>query len=338
MLKNKKLQLIILSIILAIIFFGLGVFFEKSLPVVGKESDIKELRESSFNQNKYNYKYINPLLACEVSSQKDVEEFKPLKEKINNFINDEIKNKDVDSVSVDFDVRDGRWFGINPDEEYYPASLLKVPLMIAVLKVAEAEPNLLSKKNYYKGDLDLTKEQNFKPEVTLEPGHYYATEDLLRRMISYSDNNVLPLLLGNISSGTLSGVYSDLGISLDDPRMNVKEYASFFRVLYNATYLNRDMSEKALNFLAHSDFSQGIVAGVSKNTTVVQKFGERNAVDQNGQSILKELHDCGIIYYPKHPYLLCVMTKGQDFNKLSKVIQNISAIVFKNLDSEFNNK
>ena len=39
---------------------------------------------------------------------------------------------------------------------------------------------------------------------------------------------------------------------------------------------------------------------------------------------MNELHDCGIIYYPNHPYFLCVMTKGADFPVLAGVIREVS--------------
>ena len=220
---------------IAIIFFIFGLIFE-NIFISHQNKSVTELREGSLNQNKYNYKYINPLLACETASPKSVEEFGTLKDKIDRLINQKIVSGEVINMSVHFDMRDGRWLGINTDELYYPASLLKVPLMIATLKIAEAQPELLLKKNLYTGTTDLTKEQNFKPQEMLQPGHYYTTEDLLKRMIIYSDNNAVPLLLNNINSSTLAAVYSDLGIPMDNSsiRISVKEYANFFRILYNA--------------------------------------------------------------------------------------------------------
>jgi hypothetical protein len=48
---------------------------------------------------------------------------------------------------------------------------------------------------------------------------------------------------------------------------------------------------------------------------------------------LNQLHDCGIIYYPGNPYLLCVMTRGTDWSALEKTIQTISAMTYKEVDS-----
>lgn len=56
---------------------------------------------------------------------------------------------------------------------------------------------------------------------------------------------------------------------------------------------------------------------------------ERITINKNNPNpITKELHDCGIIYYPERPYLLCVMTEGNDLNELAGVIQNISKTVY----------
>ena len=43
-------------------------------------------------------------------------------------------------------LNNGPWFGINENEAYSPASLMKVPVLMTYLRWAEIEPNLLNKK------------------------------------------------------------------------------------------------------------------------------------------------------------------------------------------------
>lgn len=165
---------------------------------------------------------------------------------------------------------------------------------------------------------------------------------MLERMIVESDNNAFALLYQNINEKELKEVYTDLGLSIPENEkenltdfMSVKAYASFFRVLYNSSYLNREMSEKALEWLTRSTFSLGLRAGVPETIPIAKKFGERNFSDDTfDPNSLKEIHDCGIVYYPDHPYLLCVMTKGKDYEKLASVIKDISKIVFKKVVSD----
>jgi beta-lactamase class A len=207
--------------------------------------------------------------------------------------------------------------------------------MIALFKEAEADPGLLQKKILYDGSFDYNTAQNFKPEKTLTPHQSYTLNELNERMIAYSDNNAVPLLSHYIDDHKLRTVFSDLGVfipttsgELNQDFISVKAYANFFRVLYNASYLNRDLSEKALSVLSKSDFPQGITAGVPTSTIIVQKFGERKILDINNNPISTELHDCGIIYAPAHPYLLCIMTKGKNFNELAGSIKDISKLVY----------
>jgi hypothetical protein len=104
----------------------------------------------------------------------------------------------------------------------------------------------------------------------------------------------------------------------------VYTYASFFRVLYNASYLGKQLSEWALATLAQSEFREGIVAGVPPAVPVAHKFGEHKDV-ATGEV---QLHDCGIVYVPEHPYLLCVMTRGASFEHLDDAIASTSRLIF----------
>ncbi|MSU75355.1 MAG: serine hydrolase [Candidatus Magasanikbacteria bacterium] len=291
--------------------------------------DINQTREVAANEK---FKFINPLLTCDLTYKKDLEQFMPLKEKIVKVINEHVKVGDLATASIYFDTRDGKWLGINTNEQYFPASLMKVPLLVAYLKSAETHPDLLAKKLWYDGKFNLNSIEYFKATSTLAGGHYYSMDELLRRMIVNSGNNSTILLYNNIELGVLEGIYNDLGINLPASEdltladyMTVKSYSSFFRILYNASYLSRAMSEKALSILSQSQFFYGIRAGVPEGTVVSDKFGERsNSSDPLDPVSDKQLHDCGIIYYPGHPYLLCVMTKGNNFDKLASVIKDIS--------------
>lgn len=322
--------------------FAAGMLFQHWRVRQGaREVSVEQFREGTFNQGKY--RFINPLLGCVIDSKKDLQEFLPLKNKLQDFISNKIYNHELTTASIYFDTRDGKWLGINTNEKYFPASLMKVPTMIAFYKEAESHPELLNKKITYNGDFDLNQLEYFTPQKVLQSHHSYTINDLIERMIIYSDNNTLPLLVSMINKKELDEVYTDLGITIPQDEeasladfMTVKSFAHFFRVLYNASYLNREMSEKALSLLIPPDFSLGIEGGVPNTIPVAQKFGERNFNDKNdGTASVKELHDCGIIYYPDHPYLLCIMTKGADFQKLSSIIKGISQLVYEHVDGQF---
>ncbi|MBI3626778.1 serine hydrolase [Candidatus Uhrbacteria bacterium] len=323
---------------LAAMFLSLGLFVALVF-FKPQDSGIKLFRQIRENSDKH--QLINPLLACEVSEKKDVSEFTPLKNEINQVIYNGINSKAVTTASIYFDTRDGRWLGINTQEKFYPASLMKVPTMIAFYKAAETKPKILNQKVFYNGTYNLNLGQFYQPAKKLTSGTEYTVDELIRRMVAYSDNNALPLLQKNIDDSELREVLTDLGISLPSGElqadfMTVKSYASFFRVLFNATYLSRDMSEKALEILTEPDFPGGIVSSVPSNISVAQKFGETTfGSDFHDPAAKKELHDCGIIYYPDHPYLMCIMTKGNDFNKMAEVIHNIANAAFDHINKEY---
>jgi beta-lactamase class A len=110
-----------------------------------------------------------------------------------------------------------------------------------------------------------------------------------------------------------------------DYLVRVKDYAGFFRILYNATYVSRTASEWILGALSESTFQKGIVAGVPRGTAIAHKFGERTIDDTTEQ-----LHDCGIVY-GKNPYIICVMSRGKAYEKLEDFISAISKTTYNHL-------
>lgn len=208
--------------------------------------------------------------------------------------------------------------------------------MIAYYKQAETDPAILSK------EIENTKpynpeEQNIIPTNFLEMNKNYTVNQLIDQMIIYSDNIAYQDLLSNIDNSLVYKVYQDLGVDISKAKedsagniLKVKDYASFFRILYNSSYLNRTMSEKALKLLSQTNYRNSLVAGIPENINVSHKFGERRYIETGEH----QLHDCGIVYVPNTPYLICIMTRGSNFNNLEKTISQISRTIYQEISKK----
>lgn len=232
------------------------------------------------------------------------------------------------------DLNNGPWFGINEEALYYPASLLKVPLAMSFYWRSEAESGILTQSVIYNGDgEDHEAAQAFGSPNRLEKGKSYTAEELITIMLQDSSNEAALHLAELAGQQNVLDVYEDFGIKEptygQDYQISVHTFASFFRVLFNATYLDRINSEKLLGIMTHSGFTHGITAGLPSDVLVAHKFGTR----ENLENGVRQLHDCGIVYAPGKPYILCVMTQGTDFDALAEFIQDVSETVFKNVTS-----
>jgi hypothetical protein len=83
-----------------------------------------------------------------------------------------------------------------------------------------------------------------------------------------------------------------------------------------------------LELLSRSAFTDALVAGVPKGTKVAHKFGIRDVPNED----VKQFHDCDIVYYPKRPYLLCVMTRGSQTESGVMFIREVSRRVYQQVD------
>ncbi len=310
-----------------------GIFAWSLKPVA---ATVTALRESKFTKNQYSF--INPLLAVDRPETLGVPAYEGKNETIEQRVKDFIAQGDADTVTLYFkDLTTGKWFDINPDEKYNPASMFKVPVMMAYFKYSEENPAALSGELTDTTTLDQNAQENIPSPVQIEKNKPYTIEDLVGRMIQHSDNNAATLLINHLNTldfRLFNQPLQDMGvdsINTTDDYMTIKDYSLFFRLLYNATFLSWENSEKALDILTHTDFNKGITRDIPQTIPVAHKFGEFTIADTSGAVLKRELHDCGIVYDPGHPYLLCIMTKGKDFSKLEDVLAGLSSSVYKNL-------
>jgi len=275
----------------------------------------------------------SPLLECaELPKNVSDASLQKMQEDVQELVNPGQKDGTITYSSIYFrDLNNGPWFGINESDSFFPASLLKLPLAMAIYDRSESDPTLLAHAIVYTPDAAITSQLQPYGLAGLTPGKTYSVQELVDIMLKDSSNEAAVALANFVGQPVIDSVYRDLGLPLpqsgQDYTITTHRYGSFFRILYNATYDDRVASEKILKTLTATEFPDGLVSGVPAGITVAHKFGTR-AVDDKGTV---QLHDCGIVYAPQKPYILCVMTQGHDFTKLAAFIKSVSASVYQNL-------
>ncbi len=322
--------------LLAIVFTAsLCVYFVTAYFYNQKPEDPLEKEHTNYKITRMQgSKYIKPLVSAKPVSESG--KFSDIKKSVTDIINS-YKNKSlISSASVyfrDFDQSD--WCVVNEYDKYMCGSLLKIPELIAFLKMEEAHPGTLDRKIAYNQLLTSDKTQRIKSKSVVM-GQVYSIKELLGYMIEYSDNNATMLLNQNLDVNVFKKVFTDLGLAPVDWNaktyyLTVKDCSIFLESLYNASYLTVPHSEFAVELLSKSDYSDGILKGIpNENLRVAHKFAEA------GTDLDKELHETAVFYIKDNAYLLTIMTKGNskiELPVLAKAIQEISGKVYSGLTS-----
>lgn len=320
----------ILLIVACLISFFVGSIYQKN-----KYSDF--LRSfSNIRENSDKYEYINPLIGGVSAPATDVGIYLDIKQDVLAYLKKEQKFGNLFGYSLYFrDMNTGLWFGDHESESFFPASLFKLPIAIAVYKQIENDPTFLNKYLLYTADIsEMNTAKQVNAESNLVVGQSYMVEDLVFKMLSDSDNGAKNLLLKSMNQDYLLQLLNIVAFSGSGPdklyEISSRKYANFLRILYGSSYLNEEHSELILSILAKSTFKDGIIGGLPGNVKVAHKFGVYEFYEKinNVDTLTIQLHDCGIVYHAAKPYTFCLMTKGNSDESLFRVISTVSRMVY----------
>jgi len=229
-----------------------------------------------------------------------------------------------DKVSLYFEyLPSGTSIGINEKNEVRLSSLSKIPTAMAIY--AKIKAGTLSK------DQEIIIEEKFiDPEFgslwKKGPGAKVTLADIITASITESDNTAQNILLSLLTPDEINSVYEYLDIPFREvdnyPIISAKNYSSVLRSLYLSSFLQYQDSNEILDLMTQSIYRDKIPSKIPPNVKIAHKIGVYEKVDPDNSTF----SDCGIVYVPKRPYILCIMTKGSDsfaqstMSSLSKII------------------
>lgn len=203
-------------------------------------------------------------------------------------------------------INTGANISVNQDTYIFPASLVKLPIAMAVMKrVQDGDWLLTNELVLLEGDKDVLSgdQNNLLGKYAI--GTRFTIAELLQMSLSESDNTAMAILLRNVGERELDSVVDALGLEKlfnENGAISAKEYSRILRSLYSASYLNRENSEYLLTLLDSSTFNDFITYGLEEQISFPHKYGEH---------IERRIYaDSGIAYLQNRPYLLTVVIKG----------------------------
>lgn len=242
-----------------------------------------------------------------------------------------------DSLTTKYEIRDdylisiyfeylptGASIAVNKDEKIWPASLIKIPIAMAIMKKVQDKKWKIDNELVI---LDQDKDSEFGVLYKEPTGTTYTILKFLEETLINSDNTAHFVLLRNIDGGELEDVYVHLGMddiiealkkspkkdTETDNRITAKRYSIFFRSLYNSTYLSPEYSQLFLSILERAPHEL-LSKGIPDDVPFVHKTGVR--VDEAVRA------DSGIVYVKGRPYIITVMVQQKDNGKLNEGVVN----------------
>lgn len=235
------------------------------------------------------------------------------------------------------DLNTGAWIGINEKQKFVPASLIKVSFAMAALKKVD--------KGIWTMDTKILLQPKFKNN---KYGELWKLPDfsdvplqkVLEELITSSDNTAVSMIYYSLTKEEREEVFYHIGQRNPDENpefpyviemYSPKEIATAYRILYNSSFLTRKNSQYLLDLLARTKFRQEIPRSIPDSIKISHKIGEGTRASKPE---IKQItyNDCGIVYYPQRPYVICVMTEGFDLKDSSDLIAAVSDRVYKYLD------
>ena len=265
------------------------------------------------------------------NSQQYIINFDPVRQQVKDYLND--LNT---SYGLYFEyLPTGSNIRVDEDSVSVAASLMKLPVVMDLYKLAEAGTiNLEDTVMVEQGDVDADLE--YGDPSGLSAGQTISLRNAARLALHNSDNtaiNIIKRVIKPLLTDETDAIQSlDIAYTLADDeysagplqdkvlKINARSYGSILKCLYFACFLNSADSQEILSYLVGSVGTDRLSSAVPKNVQVAHKVG----------SAIKAQSDCGIIYVPSQPYLLCLMfwdyqdPSGKEttayFNKVSKML------------------
>lgn len=210
-------------------------------------------------------------------------------------------------------------FGVYEDEEFTPASLNKLPVMLAMYM--EAEKGNLNLETKY--SLKATDKRGGSGSLYQKPQGFVLTyRDMVRYMGKESDNTAFNIASGILGREKIEGVIKEIGmtdtrVSGEDQKTTPYDVGLLFKKLWEGSLVSKKSADEILEYLTGTIYENWLVAGIPKEVKVAHKYGRE----------LHVVNDAGIVF-GERPYIVVILSKKVVEREADDTFPILSKIVY----------
>ena len=210
-------------------------------------------------------------------------------------------------------------YGVNENDIFEPASLNKLPVMLAMYIEVEND-NLDLETIYVLKDSDKVAGSGSlygKPE-----GYELTYGDMLSYMGKESDNtaaNIAKTFLGEekIKQAIEIAGMSDTVVIGENQKTTPYDIGTFFKKLWEGDIVSKKHRDELLGFITDTIYEKWLAAGIPSSIDVAHKYGREIHV----------VNDAGIIFADE-PFVMVLLSKGVVENEADKAFPELSKIIY----------
>ncbi len=212
---------------------------------------------------------------------------------------------------------DGLIYGLNDNQVFPAASLIKLPVILTLYQEAEV------------GEIDLETKYSLKEQdkrggagviQSAPAGTVYTYQKLAELMGQQSDNTAFNVLRQILGEAKIQETINDLGMfstSLKDNQTTPADIGLFWELLYEGGVVSDDYRDEILDYLTETAFEDRIPAGVPEEVRVAHKIG----------TDARTFSDAGIVF-SERPFILVIMSQDALESEALEVLPKITRIVW----------
>lgn len=217
------------------------------------------------------------------------------------------------------DLNSGFSYGVNQDEEFQAASLIKLPVMAGLYM------------KYEEGELDIDEIYTLKAEdkkggsgslIGVENGTEFTYRELVQYMGKESDNTAFTASVNYLGEDSLNSIINDIGMwdtSYDTNKTTPRDVGIFFQKLWEGRLVDNESESEILDTLTDTVYESWLPAGIPSQIEVAHKYGREIHV----------VNDAGIVMLKEHPYIVVILSKGVIETEADESLPMISEAVYK---------
>jgi len=215
-------------------------------------------------------------------------------------------------------------YGVNDQKTFEPASLNKLPVMIALYIAGEEGFFDLDKKYLLQNEDKLSGSGSLENEPE---GTKVTYRELLGYMGKESDNTAFNIAKDALGEEKIRKVIQTIGMKNTEifgEKQTTTPYdiGLLFSKLWDDELITKENKEELFGFLTNTIYEEWITAGVPRDIQVVHKFGREQGV----------VNDAGIVF-ADNPFVIVLMGKGIIERKADEYYPEITHFIYEFQDN-----